>query len=99
VLIRYNAGVPICDKRGLLDECISNSTHEVSGEKFNISSIFQSESTSVFEAFNGKATFNLTNKTTISGLWKGSIDILAKRPIIQSGASFRPQGERITIGN
>ena len=98
VLIKYQSGLSICDRRGPNNECISNSTHEVSGEEFDISSIFQVESTSVFEAFNRKATFNLTNKTTISGLWRGSFNIRAERPRIVSGASFRPGDGRIVIG-
>ncbi|WP_414838160.1 glycine-rich domain-containing protein [Candidatus Nanosalina sp. VS9-1] len=99
VLIKYKSDLAICDKRGPVNECISNSTHEVSGQNFNVSSIFQSESSSVFEALNGQATFNLANSTKISGLWKGSITIEAERPRILSGAIFRPQGERIIIGN
>ena len=89
----------ICDRRGPINECISNSTHNISGENYNIQSIFQSEPASGFEAFSGKATLNITNSSTISGLWKGSFDIKGERPRIVSGAHFRPQNGRIVIGN
>ena len=91
--------IPICDSRGPVNECISNSRHEISGEKFDVTSMFRAEESAVFKAFNGKATLNLTNSSSISGLWKGAIRIQAERPRLKSGARFRPQGERIIIGN
>jgi len=98
VIIKYSTGTSICDRRGPSNECISNSTHEISNEYINISSIFQSEASATFESFNGIGRLNLTNSSSISGLWKGSITIEAERPRLLSGASFRPQGERIIIG-
>lgn len=92
-------GLFICDRRGLFNECISNSTHEVSGESFDISSVFQAEASSVFEALSSKATLNVSNSTSISGTWKGSFDILsgAGDTRLKSGAIFRPENGRILI--
>lgn len=89
----------ICDRRGLFNECVSNSTHEVSGQSFNISSIFESEASSVFEALNSRATLNVSNSTALSGVWRGSFDILSSAggPRLKSGASFRPENGRILI--
>lgn len=58
--IKIESGIAICDRRGLFNECVSNSTHEVSGQSFNISSIFESEASSVFEALNSRATLNVS---------------------------------------
>jgi|GEM_PF-989290 len=99
VLIRYKGDFAICDRRGPVNECISNSTHEVSGKSFNISSIFESEASSVFEALSSRATLNLSNSTSLSGVWKGSFDILSSsyNPRLKAGASFRPGNGRILI--
>ena len=99
VLIRYEGDFIICDRRGLFNECISNSTHSISGQSFNISSIFHSEASSVFEAPDSKATLNVSNSTEISGVWRGSFDILSGvgNSLLKSGASFRPNNGRIVI--
>lgn len=99
VLIRYEGDFIICDRRGLFNECISNSTHSISGQSFNISSIFESEASSVFEALNSGATLNVSNSTALSGVWRGSFDILSSAggPRLKAGASFRPENGRILI--
>ena len=98
VIEKIDGNVDFCNFRGPVNECVMNQTNELSNQKYNVSSIFEARSNAVFEAFNGRATLNLTNSTSISGLWRGSIRIEAERPRIQSGAKFRPEGERIVIG-
>lgn len=88
----------ICDRRGPANECISNTTHDISNQQFNISSIFESREEAVFEAFNGPGTVNLTNSTSISGFWRGSVTINAERPVLKSGAKFSPGSGVISIG-
>ena len=99
VLIRYIDDLSICDRRGLFNECISNSTHKIDGEDFNLNSIFKSEDTSVFEALNERTSITVSNSSIISGTWRGSfsIDTNGKQARITSGAEFRPKGERIVI--
>ena len=87
----------ICDSRGEFDECISETTHNVGGETFDVSSIFQSRETSIFEATQ-QATLNITNSSSISGLWTGSFYIRAEKPRLEAGAEFRPESGRIIIG-
>jgi hypothetical protein len=101
VLIRYETGPSICDRRGPLNECISNSSHSVSGQFFNISSVFQVEDTAVFEALNGMSTIKVENSTSLSGFWEGSFNIStlsAEKSVLRPGASFRPENGRIIIG-
>lgn len=99
VLIRYQSDLSICDRRGLFNQCISNSTHEIDGESFELESVFESESTAVFEALDQKASITVSNSSIISGTWRGEFDIQSDSPRIGSGAEFRPEGERIVIGN
>lgn len=90
--------VDFCNFRGPVDECVMNRTNELNDRQYNVSSIFVARSNAVFEAFNGPATLNLSNSSRISGLWRGAFRIETEKPRIQAGASFRPQGERIVIG-
>jgi hypothetical protein len=98
VLIKYKSGPSICDKRGPLNECITNSSHSISGQSINISSVFQAENTAVFEALSGISTLNITNSTSLSGLWKGEFSIQTNNPRIEPGAEFRPANGNIVIG-
>ena len=98
VLVKYQSDFRICDLRGLFNECISNSTHDVSGQSFDIDSVFEAEQTSVFEAFEEKASISVSNSSIISGVWRGGINIESEKPRIEAGAEFRPEGERIVIG-
>lgn len=88
----------ICDYRGPVNECVSNSTHQISDQKYNISSIFESTNNAVFESLSGTGTLNLTNSTELSGFWRGSFLIEAKNPRITSGAKFRPENGVIRLG-
>lgn len=88
----------LCDSRGPFNECISSSRHDISGEKFNITSIFQSEKTAIFNSLNSPARVNISNSSRISGLWKGSFTIFSNSAQITPGADFRPEDGRIIIG-
>ena len=88
-----------CNFRGSNNECIMNETSQLPAQQFNVSSVFESRSNAVFEAFNDEpAVLQLENTTTISGLWTGNIQIESDRPRLEAGAEFRPEGERIFIG-
>lgn len=90
-------GRTLCDSRGPKNECISSSTHEVSGESYNISSIFQTERSAVFEASESRAEISVSNSSTISGLWRGSFNISSRNTVLEAGASFRPGNGRTVI--
>ena len=87
----------ICDDISS-DNCVSNRTHSVSGEAFDIDSNFESESTSVFEALENPANITVNKSARISGLWRGAFNLRAEKITLQAGASFRPQNGRIKIG-
>lgn len=89
----------LCDYRGPFNECVSNSSYSISGQQFNISSIFEAGRNAVFKAPESQASINVSNSTRISGLWKGSFFIDTERPQLVQGASFRPQEGRIVIGD
>lgn len=98
-LYSESIGPSICDSRGLDNECISNQSHSIGGQSFNISSVFEARSNAVFEALDGEAYLNVSNRSTISGFWRGSFNIQAERPRIVSGAVFRPENGNIVIGD
>ena len=90
--------VGFCNARGPLNECIMNETNQLSEEQYNVSSIFESRETAVFEAFNGPAKISIGNYSRISGLWRGEFNIETEAPRLEAGASFRPENGRIKIG-
>jgi hypothetical protein len=94
-----DTGIPICDSRGPLNECISNEEHNIDGQAFDITSVFESRFSSTFESLNSQASINVSNSTRLSGLWRGSFHIMAERPVVENGARFRPEGGEIIIGD
>ena len=88
-----------CNFRGPVNECVMNETNQLQEQEYNVSSVFESRSNAVLEAFDGPATLSLENTTRISGLWRGQISIESEQPRLEAGAEFRPEGERIVIGN
>jgi hypothetical protein len=98
VIVKYEAGKSLCDRRGPFNECISNQTHQIGNQIINISSIFTAEDTTTIEALSGPSKINVTNSSTISGLWIGNIEIYSNNPsTIKPGAEFRPENGRILI--
>ena len=87
-----------CDYRGPENECVMNSTRQLSQQVYNVESVFESKRNAVFEAFEGAATVNVSNSSILSGLWRGSFFIKSDEARIVSGAKFRPEGSRIIIG-
>lgn len=98
----YSEGlVSICDSRGPSNECISSQEHNLSGESLNVSAVFEMQESAVFEARFSSATLNLSNSSTISGIWQGSFDILTpvyRKPVLAPGAEFRPENGNIVVG-
>lgn len=88
-----------CDFRGLSNECIMNQTRNLDPGKYNVSAFFWSQQSAVLKSTAGTSTLNITNSTSISGLWEGSLFIDTERPIIAPGARFRPQNGDIVIGD
>lgn len=87
-----------CNYRGPFNQCIMNKTNQLDQDSYNVSSIFEARESAVLEALNRRAEINFFNSSALSGLWRGSFRINADRPIIKSGAKFRPEGGRIVIG-
>ncbi|WP_414837396.1 LamG domain-containing protein [Candidatus Nanosalina sp. VS9-1] len=87
----------ICDDISS-EKCISNRTHSVSGEAYDIDSEFESKSTAVFEAFQNSASISVNSSARISGLWRGIFDLNAERITLTAGARFRPVNGTIRIG-
>lgn len=98
VIVKYQSEIPICDRRGTLNECISNQTHNVSSKIFDITSIFQVEEEGSFDSLYGQGTIKVTNSSLLSGTWKGSFEILSRQVKVKPGARFTPENGRIIIG-
>jgi hypothetical protein len=94
-----NTDLPICDFRGPLNECIANTSHNISGQEYNVSSVFEVRENAIFEALNQKAVLEISNSSSLSGLWSGIFDIVTEKPpVIVPGAEFRPRNGDIVIG-
>lgn len=98
VVIRTSGDSEFCNARGPFNECVMNQTNNLQNQRYDVSSIFEARNKAVFEAFNGVATLNITNTSTISGVWKGEFDIIAENPRVEAGAKFRPQDGAIVVG-
>jgi|GEM_PF-1754123 len=87
----------LCDSRGPSNECIINSQRNVNSQEYDITSRFFVESSSILQALSSKAVFNISNKTTISGLWEGSFDIISDETRLVEGAKLKPGNGEIVI--
>lgn len=88
----------ICDIRGSNSECVSNRTHSVAGEEINIDSVFISRQSSLFTSFNGQAGISISNRSIISGTWKGEFNLSSNQgTTIGAGASLRPRDGDIIV--
>jgi hypothetical protein len=87
-----------CNYRGSFNECIMNETNQLKNQQYNVSSVFKARENAVFEAFSGRATLNITNSTSLSGLWRGEFFIQTEDPRIKPGAEFRPENGDIVVG-
>jgi hypothetical protein len=90
-------GLPICDKRGPLNECISENSHDIDSQNIDVNSRFEAKETSIFEAFTNQAQLSITNSSIFSGLWKGTFNLTADDITIKTGAEFRPSNGRIIL--
>lgn len=88
-----------CDFRGLNNECIMNKTRNLEPISYNITSEFWSQESARINSTSGTSILNITNSTSISGLWRGSFFINTERSVLTSGAHFIPENGDIVIGN
>jgi hypothetical protein len=88
----------ICDTRGQNNECILNEEQQLEPESYNISSIFISETSANINALKGQAVLDISNSSFISGLWHGSFYLNTSNPVLEPGASFKPEKGRIILG-
>lgn len=86
-----------CDKRGLNNECIINSEKNMSSKEQSVNEEFHVEKTSIFKALTQPAEISISNRSYLSGLWRGSFNIVSDRITITAGAKFRPQNGRIIL--
>jgi hypothetical protein len=87
-----------CNYRGPFNECIMNQTNQLKNQQYNVSSVFEARENAVFKAFSGRATLNITNSTSLSGLWMGEFFIQTEDPRIKPGAEFKPENGDIVVG-
>lgn len=87
----------LCDSRGPENECILNSSRQISQNTFTVDSVFQAGTEAYLNASEGNSMLNITNSSSISGLWEGGIEFEADKLVLTSGARFRPQDERINL--
>jgi len=95
----YSNNTGFCNARGPENECIMNKTNILEPLTFSVNAFFQASSDAVLKSPDGQARINITNSSSISGLWRGSFFIDTERPRIVSGASFHPSGGDIVIGS
>jgi len=95
----YQNETEFCNIRGPKNECIINEKNDLEASTYNVNSIFESTSNAELNSLNGQARINITNSTSISGLWTGSFFIDTNRPRIVSGARFKSFNGDIVIGN
>ncbi|WP_414837741.1 DUF2341 domain-containing protein [Candidatus Nanosalina sp. VS9-1] len=87
----------LCDLRGPRNECILNSSKQISDKSFSIQEIFQAKQKADVGALSAPAQLNIFNKSAISGLWTGGFTITAEKVTIKEGAKFRPENDSIVI--
>ncbi|WP_414837745.1 DUF2341 domain-containing protein [Candidatus Nanosalina sp. VS9-1] len=95
--IGSEASVDICDARGPVNECIINSSRDISGEDFTFNSIFIARESADISSTEASGAINVDNRSTISGLWRGSINLSSRELVLTSGAYFRPEDGRISL--
>lgn len=103
VLIGYYGFTPLdidfCDSRGPENECIMDQTRSIKPKTYDIDAVFESRKEAQITSLKGQSIFNITNSSSISGLWTGIFDIRTDKPVIKSGAKFKPENGDIRIGN
>lgn len=88
----------LCDFRGPLNQCVLNSSREVSNQNFSIQAVLDIRSEASLEALSGQGLIEVSNNTIFSGLWTGNFEVRAEKITIKEGARFRPGNERIILG-
>jgi hypothetical protein len=89
---------PICDSRGIFNQCKIEKAHQLYGNEIKIDSVMNATSSGVISSYESNSFINVTNTSSISGIWKGGLTIASSNPVITSGASFNPgKNQRIII--
>jgi hypothetical protein len=88
----------ICDYRGPSEQCIVNKTKNLDSRTFEISDTFISEESAEIFSTSGTTHLNVTESSSISGLWRGSFWIDTVSPVIRPSTSLRPENGDIVIG-
>lgn len=90
----------ICDSRGILNQCNIEKEHKLNGNDAKIDSIMNATATGLISSLEDNSLVNVTNTSTISGIWTGGFTIDSSSPVITSGARFEPgNNQRIIINN
>ena len=93
--IGSEAQLNICDIRGPENECVLNSTRDISQKNFTVDSVFLSGSEASVTASEDFGEIRISNSSSFSGLWTGNIKLFAEEVVLEAGASFRPEDGRI----
>jgi len=97
VVIRYNS--EFCNERGPKKECIMNIENNLNSQTYDVKNFFDVRKEATLRSNSGVATLNISNSSSISGLWEGGFNIISSDVVLKSGAEFRPNTDRIIIGN
>jgi len=87
----------LCDFRGPLNECVLNSSRDISNQNYTIQAVLDVRSETSLEALSGQGLIEVANNTIFSGLWTGSFKVEAEKIIIKDGAHFKPENDRIIL--
>ena len=88
----------LCDFRGPLNQCVLNSSRDLSNQNYTVEAVLDIRSEASLEALSGQGLIEVSNNTIFSGLWTGNFEVRAEKITIKEGARFRPGNERIILG-
>jgi hypothetical protein len=80
----------LCDERGPKNECIVDSENEISGWNFKVDSELIFRTNSIMRAESEKSILEVSNTSSISGLWTGTFNFISEDITLRSGSKLRP---------
>lgn len=89
----------LCDSRGPENECILNSTRQISQKNFTVNSVFVADREASVTSTEDFGEIYVSNKSFLSGLWTGNIKLFTDTVVLEAGASFRPENGRIIFSS
>lgn len=89
--------VNICDSRGANNECIVSDKKDISGESYQVNSVLEFWDSSLLKTEGSDADISVSNRSVISGIFQGDINLSSEKTVLKPGASFRPD-RRIILG-